>query len=142
MKQSALKFRKMLSGERYKAWLQIFLAATLFLYLYSPFLDHWLGNTHYGRPHTHISLPAAVLSAASGNAEAAPAAHEGGHEAHEEDVLCLLDIDALLIVLDFDVRPNFWPGPNLDASLVFDFQAALMTANPIFVSALDPPPRI
>lgn len=136
------RINKMLTRKRYKTWLQIFFVANLFLYLYSPFLDHWLGNAHYGRPHTHISLHTQALAATTDHNEPATTEHQNYDEDHEEGVLCLLDVDALSIILDFNVQPDCLVGFAPQPSLIFDFQAAALTANPVFLSSLDPPPQI
>ncbi len=136
-----MKVQKILSRKNYKALLQIFFVASLFLYLYSPFLDHLLGNTHYGRPHTHIALPS-ELSAESVNGDALTTDHNTDHENHEEGVLCLLDIDALSIILDFDVQSDLLLNFAPDASLIFNYQTADLTADPVFISSHYPPPRI
>ena len=83
-------------AKRQKTWLHLVLVMGIFLYLYSPFLDHLLGNEVYARPHTHIHLS---LSESSSHSEfgLVGGAHEQEH--HDEGVLCFLDIDALLALM-------------------------------------------
>lgn len=135
-----MKFRNILFRKRYKERLQLFLAASLFLYLYSPLLDHWLGNTHYGRPHTHITISSITLVGDTAHDQAE--LNESEHEAHEESVLCLLDMNSLLSVSpDIDLQWSCFWGFAKSSPLVFNVDAGYDVAGSIFLSSLDPPPR-
>ncbi len=99
----------------------------VFLYLYSPFLDHWLGNEVYARPHTHTHF--------------SEDADQDQHDQHEEGFLCFLDIDMLLALL---LAFNIEPSPNLGQHLHLIFKLAhfYFQVSLIELASPDPPPNI
>jgi hypothetical protein len=133
-----LNLQKFWLMKKGRVWLQLFLIASLFLYFYSPLLDHWTGNSHYGRPHTHIPIKPNLLL------KPAPESGSNGldDDEHEENVLCILDINALLSVVLSNVNPAWLLDFATNASLVLDFHEVFVSAAPIFLSSSDPPPRI
>jgi hypothetical protein len=101
------------------------------LYVYSPLLDHWLGHAHYARPHIHIHLSDNVVTVETEG-------HFAENGDHEEDVLCVLDIEALFfVVLNVYVALIVQNVP-----LIFDLFPYSLQGSPIYLSSLDPPPRI
>jgi hypothetical protein len=121
-------------GHKQRIWLHLLLVAGIFVYLYSPLLDHRLGV--YTRAHTHIHFAENMLTNMGHH-------HENGDETglHEEGVLCLLDFASQLsILLHFDVL--FVEQIVYQASLVFDAVPTYLWVSSIHLSSLDPPPRI
>jgi hypothetical protein len=115
----------------------------IFLYLYSPLLDHWLGNEVYARPHTHVHVSKEIVSQFSPYHETDSSGYsldQAQHE-HEEGVLCFLDIDALLaLLLVFNIAPQAQLVQHLP--LVFELAPFYFRVSIIYLSSLDPPPTI
>lgn len=121
--------------QKQQVWLHLLLVVGIFVYLYSPLLDHWSGTVHT-RPHTHIQI-AESAAAKIGHQ------HENDDEAdlHEEGVLCLLDFTTQLSVL---LQLELLPVEQFmyQISLVFDVVPSYILLSSIHLSSLDPPPRI
>jgi hypothetical protein len=101
------------------------------LYVYSPLLDHWLGHKYYARPHTHIHLPENIVTLETEG-------HFSENDDHEEDVVCVLDIEALFFI----VLIVYAPLIIQNAPLIFDLFPYYLQSSTISLSSLDPPPRI
>lgn len=123
--------------QKQKTWLHLLLVAGIFLYFYSPLLDHWSGNETYIRPHTHIEVTNVSPQQHSDDSTA----HASEHDEHDEEgVLCSLDLNAL-----FSTVPCLSATPNFiiqSVSLIFDLFPAYQQVSAIYLSSLDPPPRI
>lgn len=120
-----------------KTWLHLILAVGMFVYLYSPLLDHWAGHETYARPHTHIHVENifAQYPVVETNV------HVSEHGEHEEGVLCLLDINALFsVIFYFNAGESICTIQN--SQLVFDLLPPYQQVSAIYLSSLDPPPRI
>ena len=116
-----------------KTCLHLLLVMGIFLYLYSPFLDHWSGNEFYARPHTHVHVSENIISQKY-------AVDHDQHE-HEDGVLCFLDIDALLaLLLAFDIAPQAQLVQHLP--LVFELVPFYFPVSIIHLALLDPPPTV
>ena len=101
-------------------------------------LDHWLGHEYYSRPHTPVHLPENIFTEISTQDHAEIEHHHSGHSEHEENVLCLLDINALFfVVLDVNIVLIMKTVP-----LIFDLFPYLVKGSNVYLSSLDPPPRI
>ena len=123
--------------------LHLFLVAGIFLYLYSPVLDHWLGNEAYPRPHTHVHISGGSISQLSLDQEPDLSGFsvDQTRQEHEEGVLCFLNIDApLTLLLAFDMVPPVQLVQHLP--LVFELVPFYFPVSIIHLSALDPPPTI
>jgi hypothetical protein len=115
--------------------------AGIFLYLYSPLLDHWLGNGTHSRPHSHTQVASRIVLEGAHSLEHTSVATTGEHGEHEEEVLCLLDIDALLaLVLTVTGASPVSLEPQ--QPLVFGAFASYLDVSVIYLSSLDPPPNI
>lgn len=125
-----------------KTCLHLLLVMGVFLYLYSPFLDHWLGNETYARPHTHAHVfEDIVLQISPQHVTDSLGIHIDHDHQHEEGFLCFLDIDALLtLLLAFFIVPNaqFAQHPPL----VFEIVYFYCQVSIIDLASLDPPPNI
>lgn len=129
------------SAKKQNTCLHLLLVAGVFLYLYSPFLDHWLGNEAYARPHTHTHFSETVISQISHHSETDSSRYSAHQDQHKEGVLCFLDIDALLgLLLDFNVVPHAQHLQHLP--LVFELVPFYLHVSTIYLSLLDPPPNI
>ena len=124
-----------------KNGLHLFLAAVVFLYLYSPLLDHWLGFHTFARPHSHQHVDLDLLISVSTEDESSSEVDTIAHEAHEEGVLCLLDINAVPIALCFHIEANWFLSLAHDASLVFEPFTPYYLVSFVFLSSIKPPPR-
>lgn len=138
-----LRRRSVPRREQPNTWLHLLLAAGILLYLYSPFLDHWLGKDVYSRPHTHVHVADGALSqllqlrmidAAGDHSD------HGEHDEHDDGFLCLLDIDALLSLLHtFSVpSPDSVSPHNV---LVGGLAPTCLDVSLIYLGSLDPPPN-
>jgi hypothetical protein len=116
----------------------------IFMYLYSPFLDHWFGNEAYSRPHNHVHVSTDFVSQISphlDHRETGSSVESVDQDQHEEGILCLLDIDALLaLLLAFDIAPCAEPVQH--APLALAFTPAYRSVSIIHLASLDPPPNI
>ena len=126
-----------------KACLHFLLVLGVFLYLYSPLLDHWLGNEVYARPHTHVHISEDITSQYSLHHEpdsAGYTAAQDQHE-HEEGFLCFLDIDAVLALL---LAFNMVAQAQLvqHSPLVSELVPFYLPVSILHLSSLDPPPTI
>lgn len=122
-------------------WLHLILVAGVLVYLYSPLLDHLLDKDVYARPHTHIHVAGGVPQQLQSHEGESAASGHLDHEAHEEGVLCMLNIDALLSLwLSMLIVADTLPAPQepLAASLA----ATCLDVSLIYLSSLDPPPNI
>ena len=129
------------SAKKQKAWLHLLLVAGIFLYLYSPLLDHWLGNGAHSRPHTHTHVARNVILEATHFHESTSVEKLSEHGEHEEGVLCMLDIDALLaLVLTFTSAPPIPLEPQ--QPLIIGSAPSYLGVSIIYLSSLDPPPNI
>ncbi|UCC53319.1 MAG: hypothetical protein JSV68_04990 [Anaerolineaceae bacterium] len=114
------------------------------MYLYSPFLDHWLGNEAYSRPHNHVHISEDLISQFSphhDHRDTDSSVNSVDQDQHEEGILCLLDIDALLaLLLASDIAPSAEPvqHPPLALELAPDSRSV----SSIHLASLDPPPNI
>ncbi len=123
-----------------KPGLHLVLVAGVFLYLYSPFLDHWLGNEVHVRPHTHAHVSEDIFSLFSPHQETDSFGYFVDQDHHEEGLLCLFDIDALLaLLLAFDILPNAQLEPQ--SKLVFKLSPFYIHVSIIYLALLDPPPN-
>jgi hypothetical protein len=117
----------------------LFLVLGIFSYLYSPLLDHWLGNEVYARPHTHVHVSKDTISQFSLHHEpdlSGNSVEQEQHE-HEEGVLCLLDIEALLaLLLAFNIAIQAQLVQQLP--LVFELVPFYFPVSIIYLSSLDP----
>ena len=122
-----------------ESWLHLILVASILLYAYAPFLDHWLDRDVYARPHTHIHLSTAAAPLPFQQTLATE--DHAGHDAHEETVFCALNIDALLsLLLFFFVVP---PGPVAAPDMLAARLAPVcLDVSIVYLSTLDPPPTI
>lgn len=127
-----------------KRFLHLFLVLQVFLYLYSPLLDHWLGNETHARLHTHVHVSNNITPQFSLHHK--PHSSENmveqeHHEHHEEGVLCLLDIDVLLaLLLAFDIVPQAQLGHH--QPLAFELVPYYFRVSIVYLASLDPPPTI
>lgn len=129
------------STKKWNICLHLFLVVGVFLYLYSPFLDHWLGNGFYVRPHTHAHISEEMMSQVSLHGETDSFGVAGEHEEEEENVLCSLDIQALLsLLLPFNMVSQTQLAR--DSSLVMKAVSFYWEVSIIYLSSLDPPPNI
>ena len=114
------------------------------MYLYSPFLDHWLGNEAYARAHNHVHISKDLVSQISphhDHRETDSSVYSVDQDQHEESVLCLLDIDALLaLLLAFDIAPCAEPVQH--PHLAFGLAPYYRSVSIIHLASLDPPPNI
>ena len=133
--------RLALFARKMRAWLHLVLVAGIFLYLYSPLLDHWIGNDAHSRPHNHTHVALSELYETAHNHEVAVGGEHGEHKAHGDGVLCLLDIEAFLsLVYTFVDAEPFPVEPH--NSLVLSAFPAYSAISVIYLSSLDPPPNI
>jgi len=73
--------------------------------------------------------------------EAEGAEHFSDHAEHEESVLCLLDVNALFYAaLNFNVP--LITSAIQNSTLIFDLSSLYLQISTIYLSSLDPPPRI
>jgi hypothetical protein len=126
----------------YKSGLHLLLAAAILFYLYSPLLDHWLGHESYARPHTHYHITADILAVTPDYHKLFSTHQPDTHDDHEEEVLCLLDINALSIALYTTISPNWFLDFAHNAPLTFELYAPYFLTASVYLSSLDPPPRI
>jgi hypothetical protein len=126
--------------KKQKIGLHLLLVAVIFFYLYSPLLDHWLGVESYTRPHTHLYFSTNILTEIPDQSEI----HWENHsEGHQEGVLCFLDINALLsIALYVTITLDWFLDFAHNSSFVFNHWVPYFLAASIYLSSLDPPPRI
>jgi hypothetical protein len=135
-----LRVKTALPVKKLKIGFHLMMVATIFLYLYSPLLDHWLGLEAYARPHTHIDVATSILTENSDPHQSHSENHSNGHQ---EGVLCLLDINALLsLALDITTDPNWFLDFVRNTSLVFDLHTPYSLVPSIHLTSLDPPPRL
>lgn len=128
------------SAGNQKAFLHFFLVLGVFLYLYSPYLDHWLGTEVHTRPHTHAAVSTDLRSEGRALDTASASDHAHDHE-YEESVLCFLDIDALLsLLLILDVFGYAQMQPH--SPLVFELEPDYLLASTIYLAVSSPPPII
>ena len=124
-----------------KTLLHLFLVAGLFLYLYSPLLDHWLGNESYARPHNHTHVSNEVTSQFAPHHDNDSLDHAIDQAHHEEGFLCSLDFDAhLALLLAFNVAPQASLVQHF--SLFFELAPTYVPVSIIHLASLDPPPNI
>lgn len=124
-----------------KTNLHLLLVMGVFLYLYSPFLDHWLGNEAYARPHSHARVSEEILSQISPHHEIDSSKYAVDQDQHEEGVFCFLNIDALLaLLLAFIIVSNAQLGQH--PPLVFKLAHSVNQVSIIHLASLDPPPNI
>ena len=132
-----------LAMKKRNSCLHLLLVAGIFLYLYSPLLDHWLGNEAYARPHTHVHISDDVISQISLDQEHDLSGFliDQTQQEHEEGVLCFLNIDApLALLLAFHMAPQVQLVQHLP--LVFELVPFYFPVSIIHISSLDPPPTI
>lgn len=116
-----------------KRGIHLCLVLPVFLYLYAPLIDHAHGYTNVSRPHTHIH----VTTSAQAHLDEF-AIH--GIESHEDAVLCLLDIDAVIGVISFivdDLVVRLFYQPRFISTFIM----STLPVSTVYFSALDPPPR-
>ena len=121
----------------------LFLVLGIFLYLYSPLLDHWLGNEVHVRPHTHVHVSNDILSQLSPHHDTDSSGYsvEKDQHEHEEGVICFLDIDALsALLLAFNITLQAQPVQHLP--LVFELVSFYFRVSIVYLPSLDPPPTI
>ncbi len=125
------------SAQKQKSYLHLLLVIGVFLYVYTPILDHQLGSEYYVRPHTHISIFTHTSTLHLEDTENLFLGN-GEHSDHEENVLCLLDIKTLVYVpfnISVALIVQYIP-------LIFDLLPYYMQGSTIYLPSLDPPPRI
>jgi hypothetical protein len=121
-------------------WLHLLLVAGIFVYLYSPLLDHWLGAVQT-RPHTHYYITGNSVVEIFHLHDDAVTENDDDVVGYEQGVLCLLDLAtqlAILLHLDGFLVEQIVHSP----SLVFAAVPAYLWFSPVYLSSLDPPPRI
>lgn len=126
--------------ERPKAWLHILLAAGVLLYLYSPFLDHLLDRDVYLRPHTHVHVAESIIPRLAMPGSSEDSASASDHNEHDNSVLCILNIDAILsLLLTFSGPDYLLAGPQslLSGSLV----PVCLDVSLVYLLTLNPPPN-
>lgn len=117
-----------------KNFLHLFLIAQVFLYLYMPLIDHANGQESVSRPHVHIHFDSPAHIHFDEFATQIS-------EQHEESVLCLLNLDAIMGVIPVMHHDSL-------ASLAFlphfvsKFIVSILPVSSFYFSALDPPPRL
>ena len=125
--------------KKQKFWLHILLIASIPVYLFSPLLDHWLGNESYARPHTHIHVSENGFAAQLHHFEAAADGHDE-HAEHEELFFCVLDLNAFFAIALINTGlTNCLVQKNI---LTSGLPLPYLQIETIFLSFLDPPPRI
>ena len=128
-------------GRKQKTYLHLLLVLGMFIYLYSPLLDHWLGFEIYARPHTHLHVSKDIIRQISFGHEtdlSGLVIDQEQHE-HEEGVLCFLDIDALLaILLAFNIASHTQLVQHLP--LISKLVPVCNDVSIIYLPSLDPPP--
>lgn len=135
MSKSAVKSRW---GKKQETGLHLLLVAAVLVYLFSPLLDHWLGNDAFARPHTHIYLSENHLPSQFRHAEDTADGHAINDE-HAEFILCLLDINAFLAIALINTGlANSLVEKNI---LVFGLPLPYLPTETISLSSLDPPPQ-
>ncbi len=127
--------------KKQKTFLHSFLVLGLFLYLYSPLLDHWLGNETYARPHNHAFVSNDIVSQFTPHHDTDSLGNSVDQDRHAEGFLCSLDIDAhLALLLAFIVVPHSQLVQHF--SLFFEFSSVYFPVSIIYLASLDPPPNI
>lgn len=83
---------------RVQRWLNPLLIVGVFVYLFSPLADHWLGHGGNVRPHNHVVVAELNLIdyGHPGNEQLVNPDSEEGHEA---SVICLLDFNLLFVAI-------------------------------------------
>jgi hypothetical protein len=128
-------------NEKLNTWLHLLLVVGVFAYLYSPLVDHLRDSSVYSRPHTHIYVAGNILPQPAPFSETDPVAEHSDHDEQDENVICLLNIDALLsLLLSFFIVPDTLPTSqdSLGTSLV----ATYLDVSIIYLASVDPPPNI
>ena len=78
-------------------WLHLLLVVGTFAYMFSPLLDHWLGNDAQVRAHNHTPISLSV----AGFDDPAPFdqhdPHHNSDEHHIEGFICTLDLTLYLV---------------------------------------------
>lgn len=129
------------SAKKQNIYLHLLLVVVVFLYLYSPFLDHWLGNEAYARPHTHTHFSGSIPSQSSHHSETDSLGYSVDGDQHEEGILCFLNIDALLaLLIAFSIVQDVQLGQHLP--LVLGLFSFYFCVSIIHFCLLDPPPTI
>ena len=125
-----------------KILLHLLLVMGVFLYLYSPFLDHWLGNEAYGRPHNHTYISEDTISQLSYPHETdLSAEYLVDLNQHEEGVLCSLDIDVILsLLLAFNMAPGMQRVQHHPQ--IFELVPYYFPVSIIYLATVDRPPII
>lgn len=129
-----------LNVHKQQVWLHLLLVVGIFVYLYSPLLDHWLGSMQT-RPHTHIHITGNSVVEIVHSYEDAATENGDGVAVLEQGVLCLLDLATQLAIL-LHLDDLFVEQIVYRASLVFAALPTFLWVSPIHLSSLDPPPRI
>ena len=127
-------------AKKLQTYLHLLLVMGIFLYLYSPLLEHLLGSEASARLHTHIHVSEDVISHLFPHDEldlSDDAANQDPHE-HEEGVLCLLDNNTVLLA--FSMIPQAQIAHRLP--LVSELVPFYFPVSIIYLSSLDPPPTI
>jgi len=119
-----------------KTCLHLVLVVGVFLYLYSPFLDHWLGNESYARPHNHVHI-----SHISPPREMDSLEQVVDSDQHEEAVLCSLDIDMILaLLLAFNMELGIQIVQH--QPLVSELFPHYFPVSTVYLATIDRPPII
>ncbi len=134
-----LEWRSSRRREQPKAWLHVLLAAGILLYLYSPLLDHLLHRESYSVPHIHVQVPESFLSQHTNLHGTDAVDGSSDHDQHDENVLCFLNIDALLsLLLQFTPPLQTLIGPqNL---LLGGLDPVCLDVTLVYLQTFDPPP--
>ena len=130
-----------LLAQKTKLGLHLFLVVGIVFYLFTPLLEHWLGYENYARPHTHIHFVDEASSTIFGLSQFEHEEHFTEAEEHEAGFLCLLNINALFYVaLNFNAPLTACTIQN--STLIFDLSLTYLQVSTIYLSSLDPPPRL
>lgn len=136
-----MRLRTARLSDKRGTWLHLLLVAGILLYVYSPFLDHWLDKDVYSRPHTHINIAAPGLAQQSLLPDATDAASHGEHGEHDDGYICLLNIDALLsLLLSIFIAPQTLI--SVPDTLAAELAHTYFDVTIVYLSSLDPPPTI
>ncbi len=111
-------------------WGHLFILLAIFVYLYSPLLNHASGQHIHSRPHTHIPVNFSLHQ---------HSAHDGHFHADSEladDYICALEFDGLLLLSLFVTLDDYTDQP---AQNVFIYP--LKTSSINLISDGQPPPH-